>query len=289
MASPVFTTTRNLLQTNPQTRRLIHRRRKSSSAADLALDLADDGAEHDETAVSKGARQRTPADGAGPENELWPRPPLQSCCPRLGRQTWRPTRLPPVPEQIPHATNGCTAHDATDSQPYRRSDSDMSSADTPRCAADEHQKREPRQEACDRFTIKASADHMEGLNVMFSMEHGVLTLSSCPGGASPVTTLSQVPVEDLAVGMQPGRENMFTIATLHKNKLYDEIYCFADGHAKRNQWIAVFRQMGVPIFDSSVPFDRRRAERLLLQRPHFDNDKVLARRFMEVWGRYRSK
>jgi hypothetical protein len=81
---------------------------------------------------------------------------------------------------------------------------------------------------------------------------------------------------------------MFTIATLHKNTLYDEIYCFADGQAKRDQWIAVFRQMGVPVFDLSVTFDRRRAERLLLQRPHFDDDQVLARRFKGVWGRYRS-
>ena len=271
--------------------RLIHRRSKSSSDADLALDLADDGAEHNETTVLKSARQRqrTPADGAGPENESWPRPPLQSCCPRLERQTWRPTRLPPVPEQIPDASsNGCKAHDAADSPAYRRSDSDMSAANTPTCAADEQQKREPWLEACDRFTLKASADHMEGLNAMFSIEHCVLTLSSCPGGASPVTTLSQVPVKVIAVGMKPGRENMFTIATLHKNTLYDEIYCFADGQAKRNQWIAIFREMGVPIFDLSVPFDRQRAERLLLQRPHFDNDQVLARRFKGVWG-YRFK
>jgi hypothetical protein len=271
--------------------RLIHRRSKSSSDADLALDLAEDGAEHDETTVSKSARQRqrTPADGAGPENELWPRPPQQSCRPRLERQTWRPTRLPPVPEQIPDASpNGCKAHDAADSPAYRRSDSDMSAANTPTCAG-EDQKREPWLEACDRFTLKASADHRDGVNAMFSIEHCVLTLSSCPIGASPVTILSQVPVEHLAVGMKPGRENMFTIATLHKNTLYDEIYCFADGQAKRNQWIAVFREMDVPIFDLSVPFDRRRAERLLLQRPHFDNDQEVTKRFKEVWGRYRFK
>ena len=127
----------------------------------------------------------------------------------------------------------------------------MSAANTPTCAADEQQKREPWLEACDRFTLKASADHMGGVIAMFSIEHCVLTLSSCPGGASPVTTLSQVPVEDLAVGMQPGRENMFTIATLHKNKLYDEIYCFADDNVRRNQWITVFRRMGVQVFDMS--------------------------------------
>jgi hypothetical protein len=40
---------------------------------------------------------------------------------------------------------------------------------------------------------------------------------------------------------------MFTIATRHKNRLYDEIYCFADDQSERDEWIAVFRQMGVSI------------------------------------------
>ena len=257
--------------------RLNHRSSKSSSAADLALDLAD-GAEHD--------HDDDEAEHDDDDDELWPSSPLKNCCPRQ-LERWRPTRLPPVPEQIPDFSNGCTEHDAADSPAYRLSDSDsaLSAANTPTCAAGKDKKREPWLEACDRFTLKASADHLEGLNVMFSIEHCVLSVSSCPVGASPVTTLCQVPVEHLAVGIKPGRENMILIATLHKNKLYDEIYCFADGQAQRNQWITVFREMGVPIFDLNVPFDRRQAERLLLQRPHFDNDQVLARRFKDVWGK----
>jgi hypothetical protein len=47
---------------------------------------------------------------------------------------------------------------------------------------------------------------------------------------------------------------VFTVATLPENRMYDaddEIYCFVDNQVKRNKWIAVFRRMGVPIFDLS--------------------------------------
>ena len=44
-------------------------------------------------------------------------------------------------------------------------------------------------------------------------------------------------------------QDIMVIATLHKGRMYDEIYCVAAGQAKRNQWIAVFRRMGVAIFD----------------------------------------
>ena len=48
---------------------------------------------------------------------------------------------------------------------------------------------------------------------------------------------------------------MFTIATLHRGRMYDEIYCFADDQVKRNKWIAVFRRMGVNIFDVTDGMD----------------------------------
>ena len=52
------------------------------------------------------------------------------------------------------------------------------------------------------------------------------------------------------------------IATLHKGRMYDEIYCVAAGQAKRNQWIAVFRRMGVPVFDVSEGTENARELRL---------------------------
>ena len=89
---------------------------------------------------------------------------------------------------------------------------------------------------------------------MCSIEHRVLTLikasrDTCGDVSqhiSPVM-LAEVPLELLAVRLQRGRADMFTIATRHKNRLYDEIYCFADDQAERDEWIAVFRQMGVSI------------------------------------------
>jgi hypothetical protein len=82
---------------------------------------------------------------------------------------------------------------------------------------------------------------------------GVLKLSDTSGatGASSIAVVAEVPVVELAIGLQRGRESMFMLATLHKGKIYDEIYCFADDQVKRNKWIAVFRRIGVRIFDMS--------------------------------------
>ena len=38
---------------------------------------------------------------------------------------------------------------------------------------------------------------------------------------------------------------MLTIAELHENDRYDDIYCFADDHATRNKWTGIFRRLGV--------------------------------------------
>jgi hypothetical protein len=99
-----------------------------------------------------------------------------------------------------------------------------------------------------RLTLKASANHMGAMRAVCNVQHGVLTLSVAERDGNTVV-VAEVPVEDLAVGLQRGRADMFTIATLHKGKIYDEIYCFADNQVKRNKWIAVFRRMGVAIFD----------------------------------------
>ena len=62
-------------------------------------------------------------------------------------------------------------------------------------------------------------------------------------------TLVEVPLEELAVGLQPGLANMFTIATFYENRMYDDdICCFAGGQAERDEWISIFRRMDVPVF-----------------------------------------
>ena len=166
--------------------------------------------------------------------------------------------LPPIPEEISDTAQGCTARDAPT---LERTESTLSSADTPVSGRDwtrdEDRKRAARpsyREARGRLTLKASADHPGAVRAVCSIEHRVLTLSKasrdmCGDGSqhiSPVV-LAQVPLEELAVRLQRGRADMFTIATRHKNRLYDEIYCFADDQAERDEWIAVFRQMGVSI------------------------------------------
>jgi hypothetical protein len=110
-------------------------------------------------------------------------------------------------------------------------------------------------EARGLLTVKASPTHSKGLCAECSVQNDVLTLSIArasreSSGASSGTVVA-VPVEELAVGLQRGRTDMFIIATRNGDKLYDDISCFADDQEKRNKWIAVLRRMGVPIFDLS--------------------------------------
>jgi hypothetical protein len=97
------------------------------------------------------------------------------------------------------------------------------------------------------LTLKASVDHSNAERAVCSISGGVLSMSI----ASRKAVVAQVPVEELAVGLQTGHTQMFTVATLHENRMHDEIYCFADDNVRRNQWISVFRRMGVPVFDTS--------------------------------------
>jgi hypothetical protein len=113
-------------------------------------------------------------------------------------------------------------------------------------------------EARGLLTIKASPNHGKSLRTECSLQHGLLMLSiaqalreSSSGESSGSVVVATIPVEELAVGLQRGRTDMFIIATRYRNKLYDDIACFADDQEKRNKWIAVFRRMGVPIFDLS--------------------------------------
>jgi len=101
------------------------------------------------------------------------------------------------------------------------------------------------------FMLKASPDAESHVRAVCSVLHGVLTLTDIKRSAKQ-KCLAQVPLHDLAVGLQRGRTSMLTIATVYGGEMFDEIYCFADDPVKRNRWIATFRRMGVPIFDLSV-------------------------------------
>ena len=108
-------------------------------------------------------------------------------------------------------------------------------------------------EARGRLTLRASADpHAEGMHAVCRLRDGVLTLGTeqrDAAGEKTEVVVAEVPVEELAVGTQRGCANMFTIATVYKGKTFDEIYCFCADPARRAQWIAVFRRMGVAVAD----------------------------------------
>jgi hypothetical protein len=112
--------------------------------------------------------------------------------------------------------------------------------------------REARDRPADRevrgqLTLMASADHIDAMRAVCSIRHGVLSMRI----ARSTEVVAAVPVHELAVGLSRECTDMFTVATLHEDRMYDEIYCFADDQIKRNKWIAVFRRMGVPVFDLS--------------------------------------
>ena len=177
------------------------------------------------------------------------------------RDEHRRIALPPIPEEIPNTAQGCTARDAPT---LDRTESTLSSPDTPVSvkdwARDEDRKRASRpsdREVRGRLTLRASADHPGAVRAVCSIEHRVLILSKASSLHISPVVLAEVPLEELAVRLQRRRADMFTIATRHKNRLYDEIYCFADDQAEiycfaddqaeRDEWITVFRRMGVPI------------------------------------------
>jgi hypothetical protein len=136
----------------------------------------------------------------------------------------------------------------------RGSESEMSAADTPVASVARRNAEEwpADREARGEITLKASANHGGAIRAVCSVRDGVLTMSVRSAGNTAVVV--EVPVGELAVGLQRESVEMFTVATLPKNRMYDdhdEIYCFVDNQVKRNKWIAVFRRMGVPIFDLS--------------------------------------
>ena len=109
-------------------------------------------------------------------------------------------------------------------------------------------------EAFGRFTLKASADtHAASVRALCRIRDGVLTLDieqRAAAGEEIEKMVAELPVEALAVGLQRGRANMLTLATVgDKGEMFDEIYCFCDNPVRRNKWIAVFRRMGVAVFD----------------------------------------
>ena len=120
------------------------------------------------------------------------------------------------------------------------------------------------QKAHGELTVRSFAEQKNGRHAVCSIQHGVLTLhitqrdsrdSPCAGRRQRNTdagTTVKVPLGELGVGLQRGRDDMFTIATLHEQRMQDdEICCFAHDQAERDEWIAIFERMGLAIFDSS--------------------------------------
>ena len=90
------------------------------------------------------------------------------------------------------------------------------------------------------------------LRVVCRIRDGVITLGierRDAAGEETEELVAEVPAEALAVGLQRGRTNMLMLATVHESKMFDDIYCFCDNSAIRNRWIAIFRRLGVAIFD----------------------------------------
>jgi len=148
------------------------------------------------------------------------------------------------------------AHDAVPAHAVLpRSESAISTADTPLACYSPHcwpdcKEWPAHREVRGEMTLKSSANHRQSMRAVCSVRHGVLTMSVRSAGKT--AEVVEVPVGELAVGLQKKSIEMFTVATLPKNRMYDaqdEIYCFVDNQVKRNKWIAVFRRMGVPIFD----------------------------------------
>ena len=109
-------------------------------------------------------------------------------------------------------------------------------------------------QAAGRFTLRGCADlQTEGVPAVCRIRDGVLTLSveqrGAAGDEGTEAVVAEVPCEVLAVGLRRGRTSMLTLATVHKNEMFDEIYCSCDNPARRNRWVAVFRRMGVAVFD----------------------------------------
>ena len=110
--------------------------------------------------------------------------------------------------------------------------------------------------ASGRMTLSGSDTRVDvqakRVRAVCRVHDGLLTLGikqRAAAGEEAEKVVAEVPLEVLAVGLQRGRANMLTMATLYRNEMFDEIYCFCDDPIRRNKWIHVFRRMGVAIFD----------------------------------------
>ena len=100
--------------------------------------------------------------------------------------------------------------------------------------------------------IKASVGHTGAMRAMCSLEHCKLTLSNDQRLPQDESVVVEVQLKELGVGLRQGLANMFTVVTVRDNKMAsDDICCFANNQAERDEWISAFRRMGVPVFDVS--------------------------------------
>ena len=109
------------------------------------------------------------------------------------------------------------------------------------------------QEVYGRVTLRGSADpQAHSMRAVCRIREGVLTLGTEQRTAAGDTTekvVAEAPVEALAMCLRQGRFDVFTLATVDKDELFDEIYCFCGDSATRFEWIREFLRLGIPIHD----------------------------------------
>ena len=108
-------------------------------------------------------------------------------------------------------------------------------------------------EVCGRVTLRVSADpQAKSMRAVCRIREGVLTIGIEQRTAAGDTTekvVAEAPVEALAMCLRQGRFDVFTLATVDKDELFDEIYCFCGDSATRFEWIREFLRLGIPIHD----------------------------------------
>jgi hypothetical protein len=242
---------------------------------------------HAAVALYNSERQRTPADDAGAPSTPAARPRSSNPLP-----VWTPIpKEIPKDFPGPHAHSRSVHDTPTWKRSEPEFDLSSASAMTPlpgeHCDGEDEERKAPtlpkfeepmeerhlspslsqwpqHQKVHGELTVRSFAEQKIGRRAVGSIQHGVLTLhitqrdsrdSPCAGRRqrkSAAGTTVRVPLGELGVGLQRGRGDMFTIATLHEQSMQDdEICCFAYDQAERDEWIAIFERMGVAIFDSS--------------------------------------
>ena len=169
-----------------------------------------------------------------PRTVLAPIPEAPKC---LGTPDWESTRAPSEPSNTERAERAAKRAAIKRELPARRS-------------ADERPTDRPDGGMRRRVTLRASADpHAKSMCAVCRIREGTMVLEQQAAAGAKATVLAEVPVEALTMCLHRGRTDMFTLATVCKDEMLDEIYCFCGDSATRFEWIKDFLRMEIPIRD----------------------------------------